>query len=141
MAWFIDDIDGTRLVRHGGATNGQISSFLMAPGRRFAMTILTNSDRGGELNLQVAPGRHCFPHLGIDEKDPEPIETGAEQLREYEGLYLSPLNHLVLTVAGNRLVVDEHSQGGFPTPDSPTRAGLTAGESCALGERLVDRAG
>ena len=89
VAWFIHDIDGTRLVRHGGATNGQISSFLMAPGRRFAMTILTNSDRGGELNLQVTR-QALLSHLGIDEKDPEPIEAGAEQLREYEGLYLRP---------------------------------------------------
>jgi hypothetical protein len=118
VAWFIRDAGGTRIVRHGGATNGQISAFLMAPDHHFAIAILTNSDRGGELNLQVTR-QALRSYLGIDENDPEPIPAGVEQLREYEGYYVSPLTHLVLSVSDGRLVVEERPQGGFPTPDAP----------------------
>jgi len=118
VAWFIRDATGTRIVRHGGATNGQMSAFVLAPDRGFAITVLTNSDRGGELNMQVVR-RAMAAFLGIEEKDPEPIAADAAQLREYEGYYVSPLNHVELKLHDGRLVMEQHPQGGFPTPDSP----------------------
>jgi len=46
-------VGGMRIVEHGGATNGQLSAFLMAPERRFALTVLTNSDTGAQLNVEI----------------------------------------------------------------------------------------
>ena len=63
------DIDGTRIVRHGGATNGQLSAFLFVPARRFALTILTNANRGGELHRDITRWA-LREYLGVGEQEP-----------------------------------------------------------------------
>jgi CubicO group peptidase (beta-lactamase class C family) len=50
LSWFIRDATGTRVIRHGGATVGQISAFWFVPALQFACTILTNCQSGGLLN-------------------------------------------------------------------------------------------
>jgi CubicO group peptidase (beta-lactamase class C family) len=54
LSWFIRETTGTRVVRHGGATVGQISAFWFVPSRGFACTILTNCENGGLLNLALS---------------------------------------------------------------------------------------
>ena len=50
-----------RIVKHGGATNGHLSSFELLPGRGFAVTVLTNTDSGREARQTVADAcRHHF---------------------------------------------------------------------------------
>lgn len=48
IAWLLRDVDGERLVEHGGTTEGQSPSFALVPARAFAITVLTNSNRGRE---------------------------------------------------------------------------------------------
>jgi CubicO group peptidase (beta-lactamase class C family) len=50
LSWFIRDTTGARIVRHGGATVGQMSAFWFVPERGFACTILTNCESGRMLN-------------------------------------------------------------------------------------------
>jgi CubicO group peptidase (beta-lactamase class C family) len=65
ITWFIKDIDGARIVRHSGGTNGQTSAFVMVPARRFAIAVLTNAERGGELNSEVVRrGRKALGGVG-----------------------------------------------------------------------------
>jgi len=59
-------------MRHGGATNGQMASLQLVPTRGFAIIMLANSDRGGELIRPVV--RKAFEiFLGVVERDPEPL--------------------------------------------------------------------
>lgn len=118
VSWFIRDLAGVRLIRHGGGTKGQVSTFLVAPERQFAISVLTNSERGDEL-IQRVTRQVLHSYLDVDEQDPEPIEASPADLHEYEGSYESPRVRLILSVRGNRLVLEEISQGGFPTPESP----------------------
>jgi hypothetical protein len=122
LAWFIRDVPGARIVRHGGATNGQQSAFQMVPARHYACTILTNSDRGSELTQPVL--RLALKlWLDVVVEDPQPVaiptEQLARQLAQYEGRYSAPLDDLIVRVEGEALVIEEEPKGGFPTADSP----------------------
>jgi len=118
LSWFIRDVPGARIVRHGGATNGQQSAFQMVPGRRYACTILTNSDRGSELTTPVL--RLALKlWLGIVVEDPQPIPVPSDQLAEYAGYYAALLDDLIVRAEGEALVIEEVPKGGFPTKNSP----------------------
>src|SRR6185312_6591628 len=82
VTWMLRDVGGERVVQHGGATNGQMSAFQMVPARRFAITVLTNADKGGELHRTVT--NWALKHyLGVEEPKREPTEISAEALSEF----------------------------------------------------------
>jgi CubicO group peptidase (beta-lactamase class C family) len=118
VTWFINEVEGTRIVRHGGATNGQLSAFVMVPARRFAITILTNADRGDELN-RIVVKLALREFLTLDERDPQPLDAGEEQLGQYAGRYESLLSICDLELREGGLMLQMTPKGGFPTKDSP----------------------
>jgi CubicO group peptidase (beta-lactamase class C family) len=118
VAWFIRDAGGVRLVRHGGATKGQQSAFVMAPARRFAVTVLTNSNRGGELH-QIVVREALRAFLGVDEQEPAPVDLPEDVLAEYAGRYEAALDTCELSVRDGGLILRYTPKGGFPTKDSP----------------------
>ncbi len=86
ISWLLRDVDGARFVAHGGTTSGQLSAFLMVPERNFAITVLTNSTRGGEVHLEVV--RFALRHLlGIRWRDPKPLRFSTAEVRAFEGRY------------------------------------------------------
>jgi hypothetical protein len=118
VSWFLRDVDRLRVVRHGGATNGQTATFQMVPARRFAIVMLTNSDRGSELIRPVV--KKAFEsYLGIVEHEPEPIPASQEQLSQYAGRYEGAAEDLQLEMSAGALTLAVIPKGGFPTPDSP----------------------
>lgn len=139
LAWFIravprSDGESVRVIRHGGGTKGQISTIQFAPARRFAVVILTNSERGDELTAHAV--RWALEHyLGAHEVEPMALPATAEELAPYAGRYRALGEDLVLRVVeGAHLLVEFVPLGGFPTPDTPpmpapppVRAALTAG--------------
>jgi CubicO group peptidase (beta-lactamase class C family) len=118
VTWFLRDAGGVRLVRHGGATNGQLSAFVMAPARRFAITILTNANRGGELHREVVRWA-LRAYLGIDERPPVPLALAEEQLAVYIGRYTAALDEIALSQGQGALTMHVTPKGGFPTRESP----------------------
>ena len=86
ISWMLRDVEGVRLVGHGGDTVGQHSEFLMAPERDFAISIMTNSSTGTELNEKLSRWA-LETYLGIAETDPEPILLGDEALVPYTGRF------------------------------------------------------
>ena len=118
LGWFMRDAQGTRLVRHGGATNGQLSAFMFAPARGFALTLLTNSDTGAELNRAVTAW--VLEHyLGIAEAEPPQLARSEAELAEYAGTYHTALNDTQLYVQDGQLMMQLTPKGGFPYKDSP----------------------
>ena len=58
-------------------------------------------------------------YLGVDERDPEPIELSPERLAEYAGVYANPWADVELRVEEGRLVDHTTFKAGFPTKDTP----------------------
>jgi hypothetical protein len=111
-------VDGLWIIRHGGATNGQMATLQMAPARQFAILVLTNSDRGSELYQPLA--RMAFKSLlGVVEDEPKPRPAGREELAQYAGIYTAAAQDLKLEMSGDELFLQVAPKGGFPTPDSP----------------------
>ncbi len=118
VSWFLRDVDQLRIIRHGGATNGQQATFQMGPARQFSIVMLTNSDRGSELIRPVV--KQAFESfLGIVEHEPEPIPASQAQLSQYAGRYEGAAEDLQLEMSAGDLTLTVIPKGGFPTPDSP----------------------
>lgn len=118
LSWLIRDYGETRAVLHGGATNGQLSAFLMVPSRGFAITVLTNAEEGSILNDAVV-ARALDQYLGLREPELSYLELGEEHLSEYVGTYGAQLDTLELYLADGGIMVQETPKGGFPDVDSP----------------------
>ena len=113
IGWLLHDVDGVRIVGHGGSTIGQESAFLMIPERSFGIAVLTNADSaGGELNHAVT--RAAQEHYaGVVETDPEPTTRSAELLEEFTGDYDTIAMSLHLTAADGGLVAETTAKPSF----------------------------
>ena len=86
VSWLLRYIDGTTLVSHGGTTAGQLSAFTMVPERAFAVTVLTNSTRGGEVHRAVV--NWALEHyVGVTQPQPVHIRVAPKDLAAYAGRY------------------------------------------------------
>ena len=140
VTWFINQVEGARIVRHGGATNGQLSAFVMVPARRFAITVLTNADRGGELN-QIIVKLALREFLGIEQPNPAPLEATEQQLAAYAGRYSCCLYKLRSGAARWRACAPDHAQGRLSNQGFAGFAHATANAAGAVRRRSRDRAG
>jgi CubicO group peptidase (beta-lactamase class C family) len=86
ISWFVHDLAGTKLVRHGGATNGQMSEFYLVPERNFAWTILTNAEKGRALNAEMIGFIHQHL-LGLQDLESEHLTLTAAELEPFLGAY------------------------------------------------------
>lgn len=87
ISWLLRDVDGVRLVGHGGTTIGQYSEFLMVPERGFAVISMTNcGPNGSEFNGRLE--KWALEHFaGVVDKEPESLLLGEEALAQYAGRY------------------------------------------------------
>ena len=118
LSWILKDMAGERVVMHGGATNGQLSAFLMVPARGFALTVLTNADEGNMLHDEVV--KWALGHyLGLVEPETTHLTLDAAVLQEYLGTYTARLGDLELYLEGDQLMARQIPHGGFPDVGSP----------------------
>jgi hypothetical protein len=114
------DVVGVRVVEHGGGTNGQTSTLKLVPERDFAIAVLTNADRGGELCGEVTDW--AFKNLlALEQPEPSLLDLSREQLATYVGRYETRLNGIELTLRDTGLMAQVTPKGGFPAKDSPPR--------------------
>jgi CubicO group peptidase (beta-lactamase class C family) len=118
LAWGIEEVDGARVVAHGGGTNGQISQLALVPARRFALALLTNANRGSALIRKVRDWV-LAEYLGLEVRSPEPLEAPPGELAAYAGVYRGYFTDLELGVLGGRLVGQVTYKRGFPDQDAP----------------------
>jgi CubicO group peptidase (beta-lactamase class C family) len=119
LTWFVREVDGLVLAEHDGGTNGQMARLQLAADAGFALAILTNHSPAGNGLLRELSRVALQQYLGVDERDPEPIELAAEQLAEYAGSYVNPFSEADLRVEDGRLVDHTTFKAGFPTKDTP----------------------
>lgn len=105
ISWLLRDIAGTRLVGHGGTTNGQYSDFTMVPERGFALISMTNSGpNGSRLNHELT--EWALEHyLGLEAVTPELLVVGDDALATFAGEYHTIAAIAEVTVEQGRLVV------------------------------------
>jgi CubicO group peptidase (beta-lactamase class C family) len=128
VSWMLDDAGGGhRLVKHGGSTNGQLSSFEMIPAQRFAVSVLTNADAGREARQTIADAcQRLF--LGFDKPLPQANDRVEARLADYIGMYRSTLADLHVAIDGTGIVIDDHArtQVADRQPGPPCRLAFMA---------------
>ena len=118
LTWFTREAGGLRFMRHGGATNGQCATLEIVPGARFALSILTNSDRGSELHQAVAAW--VFEQvLGVRAAAPEPRPATPAEAAAFTGTYSAAAADRVVSERDGQLWLQVEPKGGFPTADAP----------------------
>lgn len=130
LTWMLEDVGGTRTVRHGGGTVGQQTTLVLVPSRNFALTVLTNSSRGGELHGEATKWI-LSRYLGLEDPEPAPLDTTEADLAPYAGRYTAAMSDLELAIQGGGLMLQQLPKGGFPRkeqappePPPPVRAAL-----------------
>jgi CubicO group peptidase (beta-lactamase class C family) len=118
LPWSIDDTYETRLVAHGGGTNGQVSLFSLVPEKQFAWAIFTNAGNGGKTGAEIEK-KILKDYLGIDIEDPKPMQASEQQLASFVGKYSRPFMDIHLGILGGRLIGRMTYKKGFPDNDSP----------------------
>jgi CubicO group peptidase (beta-lactamase class C family) len=118
ISWFLKDVGGVRILRHGGATNGQMAVLVIVPEKQFAFTMLTNSDRGSDLYGPLMNWA-LKAYLGLDMPEPQPLRAKRKELKQYTGTYSAAADDFKLKLRGRSMVLIDIPKGGFPTVDSP----------------------
>jgi CubicO group peptidase (beta-lactamase class C family) len=117
LPWFVEDLPGLRLAMHGGDTFGQHTAFVFAPGRGFALVLLTNAEPAGGLaelavtneaaqqylSLGLEGGRVGFM-ASLTVPDGTPALTVPSDLEEYAGRYSLPDTTVILRTGGGGLL-------------------------------------
>jgi CubicO group peptidase (beta-lactamase class C family) len=114
ITWSISERTGARLVGHSGGTNGQQSLFFFAREYDFALAVVTNHQRGSEVNSAARVA--ALDLIGAREPERAAIDTDAD---EYLGTYDSALMQAELTRDDGQLTLAVTPKGGFPKKDSP----------------------
>ncbi len=89
ISWLLRDIEGVRMVGHGGSTHGQRAAFQMVPERDFAVVVLTNSVPNGAQLHEAIVKWSLARYLGIIQQQPEPITLSEDELNGYVGMFAS----------------------------------------------------
>ena len=143
ISWLLRDVDGVRIVAHGGSMNGQYSDFFLVPEKDFAFISMTNSGpNGSQLNDEMSRwALEAF--CGVVDRDPEPVALSDDVLAAYAGDYETIAAFARITVAdgGLSLKVDIKPQmrkvlteQGEEIPEQPPyQLGMLPGD----GERYV----
>ena len=103
ISWLLSEIDGVKIVSHGGTTNGQHSDFTMVPERNFAITSLSNcGPNGPQLNHDIVKwARQHF--LGLVEAEKKTVRVPDADLAPYLGEFETIASMLEVTADDGRL--------------------------------------
>jgi len=118
LSWSIIPVGETKIIGHGGGTNGQVSLLRIVPSNKFAVVVLTNSDEGDSLCWEVANSA-TKQVTGLTLPEAIPLDLPEEQLLSYTGKYDSAGSVCEIYVREGGLALQLTPKGGFPTPDSP----------------------
>lgn len=138
--WFVQDVEGARVIFHGGDTLGQHTDFVAIPEQGFALIVLTNGQGGGgpaavaALNTALAQFPALTPlvgQIGIIQSLTAPAGARAvtlptEELAEHAGRYADPGMIVTITesdggLEGSTVLVEQPGswQPAFHPPAAP----------------------
>ncbi|TVY05612.1 beta-lactamase family protein [Paenibacillus cremeus] len=106
IGWFLRDMDGVRLVGHGGSANGQFSELLIVPERNFAIVTLSNAGPNGITFNQSVVRWALEMYLGVMVRDPEPLPYNENRAWEIVGKYETDAQMLIIRTNGEKLTLE-----------------------------------
>ncbi|GAB4504453.1 MAG: serine hydrolase domain-containing protein [Anaerolineales bacterium] len=116
LSWFLCEVDGMKIVQHGGATNGQHSGFWFIPQKGFALTWLTNSSQA---RTDVLLDKALQIYFDVSIPKPTALDLPPATWDAFTGQYENIENILTLSRKKNEAWLSFAHKGGFPAPDSP----------------------
>jgi len=136
IVWRLQDYAGARIVGHGGATNGQMSAFLLVPEHHWAITVLTNADRGVQLH-RIITRRALQLFLGLEPPEEPHVALPPSDLAAYAGCYVNIGTKVTVSVDGDALRLHAEDLGGFPRRGDPPTAPPEEGRFATLGNDRI----
>lgn len=106
ICWFLRELDGVRVLGHGGSGNGQFADVQFVPDRDFAVVSLTNAGPGGVAFNQALVRWSLEHYLGVVDKDPEPAAYDAARAAELVGHYEIDAMTLDIATEGRTLTLE-----------------------------------
>ncbi|MGH3490944.1 MAG: serine hydrolase domain-containing protein [Actinopolymorphaceae bacterium] len=105
LGWSVWDVDGVRIVDHGGATNGFRAQLTVVPGRGFALVQLTNGESGAQAMAQIETW--ALEHFrGLRKRIAAPVvKLAAPELAGFAGTYVRHDGRFVVTTDDGCLTV------------------------------------
>jgi CubicO group peptidase (beta-lactamase class C family) len=106
ISWLLRDVDGTRLVTHGGTTHGQHSEFVLAPEHGFGLISMTNcGPNGPKFNDELLKWA-LREYVGVTLADPVPVHLSDDELARYVGTYETIVMFCDITARDGQLVAN-----------------------------------
>ncbi|MEU6478162.1 serine hydrolase domain-containing protein [Streptomyces sp. NPDC047017] len=105
VCWFLHDLDGVQAFGHGGSGNGQFAELLIVPEHDVAVVALANAGPDGYLLNQSVVRWVLEHHLGIVQREPEPVPYDEERARQVAGHYEIDAMNLDIATDGTRLTL------------------------------------
>ncbi|MEU6171937.1 serine hydrolase domain-containing protein [Streptantibioticus parmotrematis] len=121
ICWFLREVDGVHTIGHGGSGNGQFAELLIVPESDFTVVSLANAGPAGYQFNQAVVRWALEHHLGVVDRDPEPVPHDAARAREVVGHYAIDAMNLDIASDGNRLTL---AVGIKPEVRSASDAGM-----------------
>ena len=130
VSWFVRTVGGVRLQYHGGVAIGQQGVLMLAPDRGEAITVQTNSARGGLLHQDVTTWWQR-QRLGLNVPEPVYIELETARYKEYADRYRAELSDAELELSDTGLVYRTFSHNKLnvqpkPPDPPPSRVAFTS---------------
>lgn len=120
LGWMLFDVEGTRIIGHGGTTNGFQAVLRVVPEKEFAIAILTNGDRGHAAEKPIL--EWAMDHyLGLRQKEREEITLAPEQLERFIGRYTQPMADIVVSGGDGLLRMDVATKSGLADSAEPKK--------------------
>ena len=127
-SWFVQDIEGLRVISHNGDTLGQHTAFVAVPERGFALILMLNAQPGQEAELSALDaaltqyrglaglsGKAGLTPALLVPADAPTVTLPRSQLNDYAGRYVDPGVADDFRVAGDGL---QRSSTLTPAPGS-----------------------
>ncbi len=112
IAWQIEDVDGVRIIGHGGATIGQQALLWIAPQKRFALAMLTNSSQATQLHNAITKWS-WQRYLGVTRPPTGRHDASETEIDRVIGRYRQPASELEIVREGEKLVLKQHPFGSL----------------------------
>jgi hypothetical protein len=158
--WFVQDVDGLRVIMHNGDTGGQHTTFIAVPEKRFALVLMVNNVLAGvwaelatlDAALRSYPGMASLagkvgiPRAILAPAEVPAITVPAHELAQYAGQFTDPgisievvLNADALTATTHPLQQPHTYQPALvpPASESPTPMTFLATDEGVLGRVRV----
>ncbi|HZC28066.1 MAG TPA: serine hydrolase [Actinopolymorphaceae bacterium] len=106
IGWSVWDVDGVRIVDHGGATRGFRAQLTVVPDRGFALAQLTNGEPGAQAMAEIEAWA-LGHYRGIAKQTDRPVvDLAPAALEAFAGVYERHDGRYDVTVDGGRFLVE-----------------------------------